>query len=507
MYESLALALEGAGRPRIEVERALLSAADLASTPIDLLSLASYLARLGSKKQSLSICKQVAILEPDCREAYALGFKLAADLDDPDSLRWTCAGVLAHEWPRTHKDIATRAARLAKSTIEKLEFEGKKDNADYFRRVIDNALIRDIDLQLTWNGDADIDLIVEEPPGTVCSLASPRSTSGGMLLGDNQAGVSSENKGFSQERYVATAAFPGTYRALVRRITGDVTAGVVTAELTLYKGTPFEETMKKQLPVVGDEMLFTIELPAGRRCQPVAEAQVAQDIRVQQELSRTILAQQLSALSNDAAVDSLSNTRPKNPKPGTTQRPFTTGNAVGYQPVITTLPEGTNLQAMAVISANRKYVRITSTPLFSGIGQVTTFNYSSGGGGQQGGMGGGQHGGRGGGQHGGLGGGHQGGMGGGQQGGMGGGQQGGMGGGQQGGMGGGQQGGMMCWVAREVYGTENPKWRYFRSWLLSDAPDWLVGLYQEHGEDFALWIHDKPALKDGIRVLMDKAID
>jgi hypothetical protein len=66
---------------------------------------------------------------------------------------------------------------------------------------------------------------------------------------------------------------------------------------------------------------------------------------------------------------------------------------------------------------------------------------------------------------------------------------------------------MMCWVAREVYGTENPKWRYFRSWLLSDAPDWLVGLYQEHGEDFALWIHDKPALKDGIKVLMDRAIE
>ena len=33
-------------------------------------------------------------------------------------------------------------------------------------------------------------------------------------------------------------------------------------------------------------------------------------------------------------------------------------------------------------------------------------------------------------------------------------------------------------------GTENPKWLYFRSWLLSDAPDWLVSLYREHGEDF-----------------------
>ena len=361
-------------------------------------------------------------------------------------------------------------------------------------------------MQLTWNGDADIDLLVEEPPGTVCSLASPRSTSGGILLGDNQAGISSENDGFRRERYVAAEAFPGTYKALVRRITGEVTAGVVTAELTLYKGTPFEETMKKQLPVVADEMLFTIELPSGRRRQRLDEAQVAQDIVVQQELSKTILAQQLSAMSNNAAVDSLSNTRPRNTTPGTVQRPFTTGSAVGYQPIITTLPEGTNLEATAVISANRKYVRITSTPLFSGIGQVTTFNYSSGGGGGATG---------------------------------GGGQQGG---GQQGG---GQQGewvadskvawvadskvewvvdskvewaadskvewavdmGGMCWVAREVYGTENPKWRHFRSWLLSDAPDWLVSLYREHGEDFALWIHDKPALKDGIKILMDRAIE
>ena len=163
MYESLALALEGAGRPRAEVERALLSAADLASTPIDLLALASYLDRLGSKKQSLRICREVAILEPDCQEAYALGFKLAAELDEPDSLLWTCAGILAHEWPPLQQDIPTRAARLAKSTIGRLKAEGKEEQAKNFQQVIDNALVRDIDLQLTWTGDADIDLVVEEP--------------------------------------------------------------------------------------------------------------------------------------------------------------------------------------------------------------------------------------------------------------------------------------------------------------------------------------------------------
>jgi hypothetical protein len=46
--------------------------------------------------------------------------------------------------------------------------------------------------------------------------------------------------------------------------------------------------------------------------------------------------------------------------------------------VIITLPTGTNLQATGVISADRRYVRITALPLFSQVGQVTTFNIGSG---------------------------------------------------------------------------------------------------------------------------------
>jgi hypothetical protein len=52
--------------------------------------------------------------------------------------------------------------------------------------------------------------------------------------------------------------------------------------------------------------------------------------------------------------------------------------AVGYQPVIITLPEGTNLEAQAVVSADRRYVRVSCVPLFSGVPSVTTYNTSSG---------------------------------------------------------------------------------------------------------------------------------
>jgi hypothetical protein len=66
--------------------------------------------------------------------------------------------------------------------------------------------------------------------------------------------------------------------------------------------------------------------------------------------------------------------------PGTGFPPFFGPNAaVGYQPVITTLPEGVNMFARAVVSADRRYVRITCTPLFSGVGNVTTFNFQTGG--------------------------------------------------------------------------------------------------------------------------------
>jgi hypothetical protein len=63
-----------------------------------------------------------------------------------------------------------------------------------------------------------------------------------------------------------------------------------------------------------------------------------------------------------------------------------------------------------------------------------------------------------------------------------------------------------CWVAREVYGVENPKWLLFREWLETKAPEWFHKLYLEEGERFAEYIKDKPLLKSVIRLAMDCVI-
>lgn len=60
-----------------------------------------------------------------------------------------------------------------------------------------------------------------------------------------------------------------------------------------------------------------------------------------------------------------------------------------------------------------------------------------------------------------------------------------------------------CWVAREAYGKDNPKWLVFREWMLTSAPEWFFDLYMKHGEEFAEFISDKPLLKAMVRKTMD----
>ncbi|MEM9364776.1 MAG: hypothetical protein AAGD07_02195 [Planctomycetota bacterium] len=66
----------------------------------------------------------------------------------------------------------------------------------------------------------------------------------------------------------------------------------------------------------------------------------------------------------------------------TTQRPFVTSIipvvgdfAVAQQPVITVLDEGTKLNVQAVVTDDRRFVRLTLIPNFSQIGEVQTFTF------------------------------------------------------------------------------------------------------------------------------------
>jgi len=65
---------------------------------------------------------------------------------------------------------------------------------------------------------------------------------------------------------------------------------------------------------------------------------------------------------------------------------------------------------------------------------------------------------------------------------------------------------LICWVAREVYGADNPKWLQFRDWMINDAPNNVRESYLEHGASLAEYISNKPNLKSKIRIFMDSKI-
>lgn len=60
-----------------------------------------------------------------------------------------------------------------------------------------------------------------------------------------------------------------------------------------------------------------------------------------------------------------------------------------------------------------------------------------------------------------------------------------------------------CWVAREVYGEENPAWMEFRDWLLTRGSYRRVSRYAANGPRIAEYISTRPGWKARLRKWMD----
>jgi hypothetical protein len=385
MYEALALAMQAAGQPNEEIERALMSAVDLAQSPTDLMHVAVYMARIGLDGRAIKLLRQASAMEPYRHEPYMHGLKIAERIGDADAIQWACVGVLSQAWPNDKQEIVDSARYSATALLDKLRKEDKTAQADGFRKALDQALVRDCVVRVTWTGDADLDLTVEEPTGALCSFRNPRTTGGGLMLGDAYSKINRTSDEANSEFYVLPKGFSGQYRLLVRRVWGQVATGKATVELFSHYGTPKAIHQRMQIPVGEKDAIVNFELATGRRTEPLSEVQLAQAVNQQLSVSRAVLAQQLAAADDSSNSGGGPRTGGGSgggpvvaPIGGRPVLPIGRPGAVGYQPEIITLPEGAMLQATAVISADRRYVRISVLPFFSTIGNVSTFNFATG---------------------------------------------------------------------------------------------------------------------------------
>ena len=348
MYQALGLALQAKEAPKDELERALMSAVDLASTPDEMLIVAAYLTKAGLDEPALKLFRNLAPQDPTSPEVYLMGLRAAKRLKDVDGIEWACANILGQAWTSKQVHVPTEAYRVAKATLENLK---KTDDAraSQFEKTLQQALARDCVVRVTWTGDADVDILIEEPSGSVCSLRNPRSTSGGVILGDS-ASNSAKNPSADgiTETYVLTKGFNGEYRLLMQRVWGQVATGKVTVDIVTNMFTDNVRHVRKQIPLANKDALVVFELNNGRRVEHLAQHQVANAARDQFKMNHAVLAQMVDANADANAIQELASDRGYQLAAASRVNPnirrqliaqqLGRRGQVGFQPVLTTLP-------------------------------------------------------------------------------------------------------------------------------------------------------------------------
>lgn len=370
MYEVLAGAMQVTGRPQADIERVLLSGVDFTAVDVpNMLFSAAYLTRYGLHARALKIYRQASNLAPWRAEPYVLGLKLAREAKDPEALEWAATGILTQAWMKDHEALHRQAEEAVVEADQLFQKQGDAERLKQFRNQIAIARQRDLILKLTWNGDADLDLKVEEPLGTVCSRQQKYSRGGGVLVHDGM-GPKPQN---AYELYVCPVASPGDYRVTVRYLYGNVVAKQAKLTIIRHQGTPEETTSTQAVTISGEETLLRLSLKTGRRTEMGPEIPVeVTDHRPVRKTRHQVVSEILQvAHTAEAQHERQEFIR---------QRDILFQNLSGLQaavqPVIRVIPEGVQAGATAIVSPDRRYVRLSLNPTFTAITDVFTFTFA-----------------------------------------------------------------------------------------------------------------------------------
>lgn len=360
MYDVLALSMQVAGRPEEDVERVLLSRIDFTAADVPNMVLsAAYLVRFGANDRALALYQQAAELDPTRPEPYVLGLDLAVKARDYERIEWAATGVLTTVWGEDQKRHHDRARDATRDAARDLRKEGRDEDARRLEAAVADARRRDLALKLTWSGPGNLDLIVEEPAGTVCSFDNRRTRGGGVLVHEGY-GPEQDN---CFEEYVCASGVAGSYRVRIRHLWGNVVGNRARLEVLRYEGTEKESKQVFTIPLDRKEKVVRINLAKGRR------RELATFVPAELRISRTPGGMTpVPGREEERAARRFVRSR--------------TGGAVpaGFTPVTTVLNEGVTASALAVVSGDRRYVRLTVAPAFTTVTDVFTFPFVGGGG-------------------------------------------------------------------------------------------------------------------------------
>ena len=207
MYEALAAAIELNQGSAGDVKIALNYAADLAQlthNPNHLVSAADQLFYKGYLERVGPLLDEAMPLVPHRWEPIVMSINLAQKTKDARRMADTVESLLALGWPGQDEYFRLESANQVETLARSLREDGKGQEADQLLAKLTASQARDLFVRLTWDGDADFDLLVAEPLGATASYQSPRTVFGGSIL---KNGYGSH----PEEVYVCPRGFAGDY--------------------------------------------------------------------------------------------------------------------------------------------------------------------------------------------------------------------------------------------------------------------------------------------------------
>jgi hypothetical protein len=275
MYEALALSIViNQGSPE-DVKKSLNYAADLAQrshNPNLLVSVADKLLieseRPGTSpaasgeylKRAGPLLDEATKAVPHRPEPMVMSIALAQKTKDPVRMADAVDRLLSLGWPGRDDYVRIEAGNQVDALASALKSAEKASEADALQAKLGASLARDLFVRLAWDGNADFDLVVEEPLGATASYDTPRTVFGGSVI---KNGYGSH----PEEVYVCPRAFSGNYTVRVKTIYTDPSKPVtrLTLETITHEGTTNEKKETHSLTPDQPNKPVVVTLSGGRR--------------------------------------------------------------------------------------------------------------------------------------------------------------------------------------------------------------------------------------------------
>src|SRR5262249_34985198 len=119
--------------------------------------------------RAVAFCRQASLLQPNVPQPYADALGYAELQEDPEARAWAAGHLLRQDWPVDNAKLQAKAKDKTEALAQKLAAANRKAESDRLLGTLAKAQERDLVIKLNWQGNADLDLKVQEPCGSACS--------------------------------------------------------------------------------------------------------------------------------------------------------------------------------------------------------------------------------------------------------------------------------------------------------------------------------------------------